>query len=78
MRKCGRKSFVGSNRVVSRLRRSADKKLITASRTPRLLNSLGGPSRLAGIAVHRFADHQPYYRLEEIQRRGGLTISRAT
>jgi len=52
--------------------------MITASREPRILTSLAGPSLLAGIAVQHFADHQPYYRLEEILQRGGLTISRAT
>jgi transposase len=52
--------------------------MITASRQPRILSSLAGPSLLAGIAVQHFADHQPYYRLEEILRRGGLTFSRAT
>jgi transposase len=52
--------------------------MITASRQPRILSSLAGPSLLAGIAVQHFADHQPYYRLEEILRRGGLTFNRAT
>lgn len=52
--------------------------MITAPRQPRILSSLAGPSLLAGIAVLHFADHQPYYRLEEILRRAGLMFSRAT
>jgi transposase len=52
--------------------------MITAPREPRILNSLAGPSLLAAIAVQHFADHQPYYRLEEILQRAGLSIGRPT
>ena len=52
--------------------------MITARREPRILTSLAGPSLLAGIAVQHFADHQPYYRLEEILQRAGLSIGRPT
>jgi len=52
--------------------------MITARREPRILVSLAGPSLLAGIAVQHFADHQPYYRLEEILQRAGLSIGRPT
>lgn len=40
--------------------------LVSAPRPPRILVSFAGPSLLAGLAVGHFADHQPYYRLEEI------------
>ncbi len=52
--------------------------LISAPREPRILPCLAGPSLLASLAVSRFADHQPYYRLEEILHRSGLLIDRAT
>ena len=52
--------------------------MLSASRQPRILNSFAGPSLLASLAVSRFADHQPYYRLEEILQRSGLTIDRGT
>ncbi len=52
--------------------------LVSAPRPPRLLNSFAGPSLLAGLAVGHFADHQPYYRLEEILARSGLAIERGT
>ena len=52
--------------------------LLSAKREPRILQSFAGPSLLASLAVSRFADHQPYYRLEEILTRSGITIDRGT
>ena len=52
--------------------------MLSAPRPPRILNSFAGSSLLAGLAVARFADHQPYYRLEEILGRSGLVIDRGT
>ena len=40
--------------------------MLSAPRQPRIINCFAGPSLLASLAVSRFADHQPYYRLEEI------------
>ena len=40
--------------------------MLSAPREPRIINSFAGPSLLASLAVSRFADHQPYYRLEEV------------
>jgi transposase len=52
--------------------------MLSAPRQPRIINSFAGPSLLASLAVSRFADHQPYYRLEEILQRSQLTIDRGT
>lgn len=45
---------------------------------PFLNRSAAGTSLLAFIATSRFADHIPYYRLEDILGRQGLTFHRAT
>jgi transposase len=52
--------------------------MLTAQRPPRILNCFAGPSLLAGLAVNHFADHLPYYRLEEILQRSQLLIDRST
>lgn len=52
--------------------------MVSASRPPRILTCFAGPSLLAGLAAHHFADHQPYYRLEEILGRSQLEIDRST
>jgi len=52
--------------------------MISAPREPRILNCFAGPSLLAGLAVHHFADHLPYYRLEEILGRSKIVIDRST
>ncbi len=57
--------------------------MITAPKEPRILNSLVGPAMLAyfatsRFATSRFADHQPYYRLEEQLQRSGVSIDRST
>jgi transposase len=52
--------------------------MVSARPEPRLLSGLPGNSLLAGLATWRFADHLPYYRLEEILQRHKLQIDRAT
>lgn len=52
--------------------------MLTAERPPRILNCFAGPSLLAGLAVNHFADHLPYYRLEEILGRSQVVIDRST
>jgi transposase len=52
--------------------------MLSAEREPRILNCFAGPSLLAGLAVHHFADHLPYYRLEEILGRSKIVIDRST
>ncbi len=52
--------------------------MVSAERPARILNCFAGPSLLAGLAVHHFADHLPYYRLEEILSRSKLEIDRST
>ena len=52
--------------------------MVSAPREPRILNCFAGPSLLAGLAVNHFADHLPYYRLEEILGRSKLVIDRST
>ncbi|MCP3883134.1 MAG: IS66 family transposase [Sulfitobacter sp.] len=52
--------------------------MISAVRPPRIITSFAGPGLLAGLSVHHFADHLPYYRLEEILTRSGLEIDRST
>jgi transposase len=43
-----------------------------------LPKSMGTSSLVAGIAVHKFADGLPFYRLEEIFERAGVTLPRQT
>jgi len=52
--------------------------MVSAPRPPRILTCFAGPSLLAGLATHHFADHQPYYRLEEILSRSKLELDRST
>jgi len=52
--------------------------MVSAVRPPRILNCFAGPGLLAGLATHHFADHLPYYRLEEILSRSNLEIDRST
>jgi transposase len=52
--------------------------MVSAPRPPRILTCFAGPSLLAGLAAHHFADHLPYYRLEEILGRSRLVIDRST
>ena len=53
-------------------------KMISAPRPPTLIQSFAGVSLWAYLTVSRFADHLPYYRLEDILGRGGLHIDRST
>ena len=52
--------------------------MVSAVKPPRILNCFAGPSLLAGLVAHHFADHLPYYRLEEILGRSRLEIDRST
>ncbi len=56
-----------------------ESKAVVAAVPPPLLDRCYvGNSLLAYLAVSRFADHLPYYREEDILRRSGLSIHRAT
>jgi transposase len=52
--------------------------MVSAKRPPSLIHSFAGPSVLAYLTVSRFADHLPYYRMENILGRSGLRIDRST
>jgi transposase len=52
--------------------------MISAPKEPRILNCFVGPQMLASLVTSRFADHQPYYRIEEILLRSGIKIDRST
>lgn len=53
-------------------------KMIAAQRPASLIQSFAGPSLWAYLTVSRFADHLPYYRLEDILGRSGFRIDRST
>jgi transposase len=52
--------------------------MVAAKRPPALISSFVGPSLWAHLTVSRFADHLPYYRLEDILGRSGFRIDRST
>jgi transposase len=52
--------------------------MVAAPRPVPLIHSFAGPSLWAYLTVSRFADHLPYYRLEDILGRGGFRIDRST
>ena len=52
--------------------------MVAARRPASLIQSYAGTSLLAYLTVSRFADHLPYYRLEDILGRGGFRIDRST
>jgi transposase len=52
--------------------------IVTAPRPQPLIHSFAGPSLWAYLTVSRFADHLPYYRLEDILGRSGFRIDRST
>ena len=52
--------------------------IIGAQRPTPLIQSFAGPSLWAYLTVSRFADHLPYYRLEDILGRSGFRIDRST
>ena len=51
---------------------------VAAPRPASLISSFAGPSVWAYVTTCRFADHLPYYRLEDILGRGGFRIDRST
>ena len=53
-------------------------KIVSAKRPPALIQSFAGTSVLAYLTVSRFADHLPYYRLEDLLGRSGFRIDRST
>ena len=53
-------------------------KIVSAKRPPSLIQSFAGTSVLAYLTVSRFADHLPYYRLEDLLGRSGFRIDRST
>ena len=52
--------------------------MVAANRPAALIQSFAGPSLWAYLTVSRFADHLPYYRLEDILGRSGFRIDRST
>lgn len=52
--------------------------MAAAKRPASLIQSFAGPSLWAYLTVSRFADHLPYYRLEDILGRSGFRIDRST
>lgn len=52
--------------------------VMAAKRPPTLIQSFAGVRLLSYLTVCRFADHLPYYRLEDILGRSGLFIDRST
>ena len=52
--------------------------MFSAKRPTPLIQSFAGPSLWAYLTVSRFADHLPYYRLEDILGRSGFRIDRST
>jgi transposase len=52
--------------------------MVAAKRPPSLITSFAGTTLLAYLTVSRFADHLPYYRLENILARGGIHVDRST
>lgn len=51
---------------------------VSAQRPTPLINSFVGPSVWAYLTTCRFADHLPYYRIEDVLGRGGFRIDRST
>ena len=52
--------------------------MAAARRPVPLIQSFAGPSLWAYLTVSRFADHLPYYRLEDVLGRSGFRIDRST
>jgi len=52
--------------------------MAAAKRPVPLIQSFAGPSLWAYLTVSRFADHLPYYRLEDVLGRSGFRIDRST
>lgn len=64
--------------VIALDRPDATTAIISAPRPVPLIQSFAGPSLWAYLTVSRFADHLPYYRLEDILGRSGFRIDRST
>ena len=64
--------------VIVRDDAAAETTIVTASKPLQLIDSYAGPSLLAFLTASRFADHLPYYRLEDILSRIGFRIDRST
>lgn len=64
--------------VIALDRPDATTTIIGAKRPVPLIQSFAGPSLWAYLTVSRFADHLPYYRLEDILGRSGFRIDRST
>lgn len=64
--------------VIALDRPDATTTIIGAKRPVPLIQSFAEPSLLAYLTVGRFADHLPYYRLEDILGRSGFRINRST
>ncbi len=64
--------------VIARDEPTGETTMITAPKPPQLIDSFAGPSLLAYLTASRFADHLPYYRLEDILSRCGFRIGRST
>jgi transposase len=52
--------------------------MVTAPKPPQLIDAYTGPGFWAYLTASRFADHLPYYRLEDILSRQGFRIGRST
>jgi transposase len=52
--------------------------MVSAKRPAQLIQSFVGPSVWSYLTVCRFADHLPYYRIEDILGRSGFRIDRST
>ncbi len=52
--------------------------MVAAGRPAALIQSFAGASLWAYLTVSRFADHLPYYGLEDILGRSGFRIDRST
>jgi len=65
--------------VIAKEDEAGETQMITATEPPRLIDSCyAGASLLALITTHRFSDHAPYYRDEDILSRVGYRIHRGT
>lgn len=60
-------------------RKGCDEKIVQSTKPPQMVEKgLPGPGLLAKVAVGKFCDHQPLYRLERSFRRQRVEIARAT
>ena len=64
--------------VIVREDEAAETTIITAAKPARLIEAYAEPGLLAYLTASRFADHLPYYRLEDILSRYQFRICRST